>query len=103
MGDAVPCDADGQPADCTDCSDSANLMDPDCLLAVIPTAAPVVSEPPADGATTAGTGAGTGTDTTAAPAAGQKTRTKRKWKVVRKPGKTVIKRRRNGSSKAFRG
>ncbi|EDW12274.1 uncharacterized protein LOC6576848 [Drosophila mojavensis] len=101
--DAVACDDAGLPTGCTDCSDALNVAHPDCVLDPVTTlapettAAPTVTDPPAGGATTAGTGTGTGT--TAAPAAGKKTRRKRKWRVVRRPGKTVIKRRRNKNKK----
>ncbi|EDW12276.1 uncharacterized protein Dmoj_GI10866 [Drosophila mojavensis] len=80
--DAVACDDAGLPTGC--------VLDPVPTLAPETTAAPTVTDPPAGEATTAATG----TATTAAPAAGKKTRRKRKWRVVRKPGKTVIKRRR---------
>ncbi|EDW12275.1 uncharacterized protein LOC6576849 [Drosophila mojavensis] len=92
--DAVACNDAGLPESCTDCSDPDYVDYTDCVLDPVPTlapettAAPTVTDPPADGATTA-----------AAAAAGKKTRRKRKWRVVRRPGKTVIKRRRNKNKK----
>jgi len=100
LGGAVTCDVDPTDPDCVNCTDTPD--DPEC---VAPTEAP--TEAPASETTAPGEETTVPTDNTETTTAASENTTssgrgkKIKFKIVKKTGKKVIKRRRSGKGKGI--